>query len=158
MNAGPEDFEGVIELIALKRYEQPPPGYFNRLPGKILARIEAEEVAPGFWERLAAQFALKPATAYAFGLALCGVFVVGIGYSLQTDMEESAALPLADESWRIPAARPVQPLPLAAGVSIGGESLRGNELSSTNPVAPGGSLMIDGLQLRVQPASYSGGY
>jgi hypothetical protein len=43
MNEPENQFEDIAQLLRLKRHEQPPPGYLDRLPAQILARIAAEE-------------------------------------------------------------------------------------------------------------------
>jgi len=71
----------VERIIALKRFEQPPPGYFHLLPGRIISRIEAGEQEPSFWEKLWPSFAVRPSLAYALGLTVCGALTAGIFYT-----------------------------------------------------------------------------
>ena len=43
MNTPPEnEFQDLRRLLALKRHEQPPPGYFNNLHRDIIAQLKAE--------------------------------------------------------------------------------------------------------------------
>ena len=76
-----KEFETLRKALALKRYEQPPPGYFNRLPNQIMARIEAGEGETKFWQRFIPSFTLRPAMAYGLGLAVCGVVAVSVYYT-----------------------------------------------------------------------------
>jgi len=39
----PDDFKSLRRLLALKRYEKPPPGFFEDFSARVMARIEAEE-------------------------------------------------------------------------------------------------------------------
>ena len=94
MNTSPDDFEKLRKLMSLKRHEQPPPGYFNQLPGRIIARIEAGESAPTFWQRLSDVFVMKPSHAYALGLFVCGALGVGtfLSFKSQTNQAGSPAV------------------------------------------------------------------
>jgi len=84
MNSDPRTFEGLRRLLVLKRYEQPPPGYFDRFPGEVIARIREYEseasMGPGMpwlrrlWNALEYR-AVLPAT---FGAAVCSVLVLGL--------------------------------------------------------------------------------
>ena len=46
MNSEKENFDQLRRLLKLKRYEQPPPGYFNNFSSKVIARIEAGPARP----------------------------------------------------------------------------------------------------------------
>ena len=73
----PDEFESVRKLLALKRHEEPPPGYFDRLPGEVRARITHAQANPEpFWRRWLESWVLSPqlATSYA---ALACLLVVG---------------------------------------------------------------------------------
>ena len=95
MNMQPEheNFEDLRRILVLKRYEQPPPGYFNDFSRRIIARIEAGEgeAYVSLFERWMAgvpwvlrvfqTFERKPILAGAFGMAMCGLIVSGVVYS-----------------------------------------------------------------------------
>ena len=84
MNSQSDNFEQIRKLLSLKRYEQPPPGYFESLSARIVSRIEsAESDRPGLWERLGFAFGSKPAFVCALGVVVCGLFCIGILSTLQ---------------------------------------------------------------------------
>ena len=89
MNSDHNEFEALRKLIALKRYEQPPPGYFNRLPGRIAARLESGEGQPGFWEKVLAPFAFRPAFVYGFSLMALSALTCSMIYSVRSRTQES---------------------------------------------------------------------
>jgi len=99
MNADPENFDSLMQLLALKKYEQPPPGYFNRLPGQILARLESQEEEAGFWGKLFSGLVVRPALAYSVGLAFCGAFATGIFYAFQVQPTEVASESNGSQGW-----------------------------------------------------------
>lgn len=92
MSTEQEQFNKLRLLLTVKRYEQPPPGYFNRLPSNIIAQIRAEgrHAEVGFGERLAWsapwlqrmwQFLeTKPVFAGSLGVAVCALLLAGVGY------------------------------------------------------------------------------
>jgi hypothetical protein len=88
MSNAPEEFEQLRKLLKLKRYEQPPPGYFNNFSTKVVNRIEANHEgvdlawAQAPWLR---KFMLlletNPMAAGLFGVSVCGLLISGIAYS-----------------------------------------------------------------------------
>ena len=103
MNEAPENFDALQKLLALKRHEQPPPGYFDRLPGLILSRLDEPEAEPEFWSRLLSGFILRPAFAYSLGLVFCGALATGIGYAVRVVPNQAASQPMSSESWGLAA-------------------------------------------------------
>src|SRR5689334_10350279 len=93
MNPETENFEQLRRLLALKRHEQPPPGYFNDFSSRVIARIKAGEQAEDsfgigqwFWggawlQRLWSAAESKPALAGAFGVLVCALLISGVVYS-----------------------------------------------------------------------------
>ena len=89
MSPIPDDFEQLRRLLALKRHEQPPPGYFHGFSRQVIVRIKAGElgdpVEVAGWsfgggsllQRIWATLDARPVLAGAFGVAVCGFFVVG---------------------------------------------------------------------------------
>ncbi len=155
MNSDQENFEALRKLLALKKYEQPPPRYFSELSTRILNRIEREPQTIPFWERFFPNIGLNPALAYSFGLLACGTLVFGLGYSLKTEPEQTVAHPFGDENRSIASSMPAAQD--APGLSLSNYQV--NQLASTNPVMGTEPLpsLFDGLNLRVTPVNYSSG-
>jgi hypothetical protein len=98
-----KEFSSLRQLLALKRHEVPPPGYFDDFSGQIIARIKAGEARgeSPLVERLAGEapwmlrlmrfFEAKPAMVGAMAAALCMLLVAGILYS-GSDSSDSMAL------------------------------------------------------------------
>lgn len=80
-----DDFQELRRLLALKRNEVPPPGYFEGLSGQVMARIRAGEIpdAPSSFsmrnwvERIWAILEAKPVFAGASAVGLCALLVAG---------------------------------------------------------------------------------
>ena len=98
MSQDSQDFGSLRRLLALKRHEQPPPGYFNDFSSQVIARIKAGDRAEEsamerlFWEapwlqRLWAAIETKPIIAGAFGTAVCALLIGGIIYSEKADVQ-----------------------------------------------------------------------
>jgi hypothetical protein len=95
MNENENKFESLRRLLALKRHETPPPGYFEHFSGEVTARIRAGEAGgaesasrqlPRLFQLLSA-FEAKPAFAGAFAFSLCLLLVFGIVYAERPDMQ-----------------------------------------------------------------------
>jgi len=84
MDAENDQFEQVRRLLALKKYEQPPPGYFNNFSTKVIARLQALETArPATWlQRLGLDLDFRPAMMGAFGVVVCGLLLVAVFTSM----------------------------------------------------------------------------
>lgn len=119
MDIQPENFENLRRLLALKRHEQPPPGYFDELRAGILDRLQAGDVRRETtaerlrWEvpwlhRFLEALSAKPALTGVFGAAACAVVLSGVLYAERLNMpalaQDDAASPvmLSSTSPRIP--------------------------------------------------------
>jgi hypothetical protein len=147
MNPDPENFDALRRLLALKRHEQPPPGYFNSFSSQVIARIKAGERgeaeswllrlagAASWWQRLSASLQSKPGFAGAFGAAVCALVLSGIVYS------ENSPVPMAQSL-----------IPAEANVLLGGSLAAANDAlqqaeytyAGTNAIALSGGPMTSG--------------
>lgn len=92
-----EKFDELRKLLALKRHEQPPPGFFRDLPGRVLMQIEQEEsVRPGWWARLREAFELRPALSVGFAGGLCCLLVAGVYHGQKTGSEAEGGLAVSE--------------------------------------------------------------
>ena len=78
MNESENNFESLRRLLALKRHEIPPPGYFNNFPRQVMARLRAGEAdappaiaAPSWLLKFFQAFEAKPAYVSSFACSLC---------------------------------------------------------------------------------------
>lgn len=100
MKADQENFDQLRRLLALKKYEQPPAGYFSDFSQQVIMHIRAagpEAEAAGaerlVWEapwlqRFWATLEHNPILAGAFGVMVCALLISGVIYS-----ENMARLP-----------------------------------------------------------------
>jgi hypothetical protein len=104
-----ENFDAVRKLLRCKRYEQPPPGYFLSFSDKVLARIEADDVAQysSWWSWLVNRFDAKPVLVCVYGLAVSGLLLMGFRLSHVFEAELNAA-PVPGGPWL--AATPASPM------------------------------------------------
>ena len=159
-----ENFDSLRRLLTLKRYEQPPPGYFNRFSSQVIERIRSgEQLVEATWferlgweapwlQRVWSIFDAKPILAGALGVAVCGLLVSGIVYSEQVEPPQASfatttAVPLATQLEN----QPPSSLFRAQGPSTG--------LSGTGLVVPANdqnSPLLGELQrAHTQPASFT---
>jgi hypothetical protein len=153
-----QNFEDLRKLLALKKHEQPPPGYFNRLPGKILARIEASEFATQstWWDWLVARFDARPILACAYGFTISGLLLMGfrLSQALQHDPDAETSTASLGGGWlaATPDAITTQPGPFLQA-HIGTPAATFLNFSSSEPVIELNSSRPIGRMF--QPVSYS---
>jgi hypothetical protein len=137
MNENENNFESLRRLLALKRHETPPPGYFNDFSRQVLQRIRlgeteqsanlAEELfshAPWLAKLLHA-FDARPVFAGGFAGALCLLLLLGIVYAERPDLTPQPLLQVENSSAELAAVSPTALSQPADQIGI---------VSSTNPV------------------------
>jgi hypothetical protein len=100
MSSSPEDFEALRKLMKLKRYEQPPPRFFedfsSRVQDGILAAKPASFGVEAPW--LARFFRFLEANslvAGGFATAVCALMLGGLFYSESLDQMTAAVAPVS---------------------------------------------------------------
>ena|SRR5688572_29452094 len=136
-----ENFDQLRKLLALKRYEQAPPGYFANFSGKVIARIEAAETAADltWWQRLGLQFDFKPALMCGLGIVVCGLLSAAIITSAFESADQPVGLVMGP-SLNSPAAVPFNVM------------TADNLPESTQPVFS--ASRFDQFETRAVPASF----
>ena len=129
MNPEQDQFRNVRRLLALKRHEQPPPGYFDDFSEQVIIRIRAGERIEHFslWEALSWEapwlqriwsiLETRPVAAGAFGAAICGLLMAGTLYS---EPKEGSLMPLGDSLATVPPPQHHQIELRASGSESGG--------------------------------------
>jgi hypothetical protein len=141
--SSPEHFDSLEKLLRLKRYEQPPPRYFDEFSGRVISRIKAGAGRNSWWERFG--FDLRPAFAAAAGMFACGLVVYGVATA-------DGSVEISPESIALGSPSPV----LTSGEGLVLNSEQSPSANSTNPV-PSDSASIDRhlFDLKAVPASFA---
>ena len=110
MNEDENNFESLRRLLALKRYETPPPGYFNNFSRQVLQRIRASHNEPSanmleelfnqapWLAKLFQALDVRPVLAGGFAGALCLLLLFGIVYAERPDFTPETLLQAANSS------------------------------------------------------------
>jgi hypothetical protein len=154
MNENENNFDALRQLLKLKQHEMPPPGYFNRFSGQVIARIRAGEAARPASEtawlvKFLQLFEFKPAFAGAFASALVLLLVFGIVYADRPDSSPQTLFQNSEQSSGSFAAATPSMLPQTAD-SIG-IMASNNAASSLQPVAS----LFGSQNPFAQPVSFS---
>jgi hypothetical protein len=164
MNQETENFEQLRRLLAIKRHEQPPPGYFDDFSSQVIVRIKAGDrgeqadilerlFGEALWlQRIRAALEGKPILAGVAGVAMCGLLVAGVVYSSAGDVPAVAFVPGTDEAPTAQAGMALADHPLLA------KPVEFAEPSSTSPITAvqtDALLLGDLAKLRAQPAGFS---
>lgn len=162
MRNSSDPFDGLQKLLALKRHEQPPPGYFDRLPGEILHRIRTERLPqPSWWDVLTEQhpwlqdvvrlLEARPLAASAVG-AVAGALLLAAVFAGHQAAQPPIHPPVGTSG-------PAESQPTLFAGAFPGNPGFGSQteiLASTNPVAPSSPPMglFDGRLINPQPVTF----
>ena len=159
MSSETEDFESLRRLLALKKHEKPPLGYFETFASRVRSGIVAAEVLQSNWwlrvgeeaswlKRMWTALTKRPAFAAAFGVVVCGMVFGGIYFTQKPNVEASTTLA---ESLKI---QTPSPAALPVGHLASPQILAS---SSTNPVigASGSASLFDQIGVPSRPAAVS---
>jgi hypothetical protein len=159
MNENENNFEPLRRLLALKKHEIPPPGYFDKFSGQVTARIRAggdDKPTQLFSEapwllKLLQIFEAKPAFAVTFASSLCLLLLFG---TIFAERPESAPQPVLQMSAQ-------SDTPFVASVSQSGLMASADQtgiIASTNPVLdfqPSASLFSQPQNPLAQQVSFT---
>jgi hypothetical protein len=153
-----QEFEKLRQLLALKRHENPPPGYFREFSSRVLNQIERENVqtSQSWFQRLTALFQTRPAISWSFCMATGLVLVAATTLFEGNPGGQTDGFPSVEPTF---AAMPGQVTPASTAGVIFVTNLQpagfALEMSppATNP-APTDSLFGAPFYLRVEPASF----
>ncbi len=93
------EFEKLRQLMALKRHETPPPGYFRDFSSRVLSGIEREEARAreGWFSRLASLLQARPAISASFCTATALVLIAATTLFEGDPQEAATGLPRVDQ-------------------------------------------------------------
>ena len=160
MNTEQQDFDRLLRLLKLKRYEQPPPRYFNDFSSQVIDRIKSggrERMDVPWFQRLLEALDAKAAFAWMFGLAACALVVSGIVYSEAVDypqvnmLPEQSALPVSIETAQVPEQTITAP-PISLSQPVNGGLIAFTP--DTNSIVPRNDSLFNLIQPVTEPVSW----
>jgi hypothetical protein len=160
MERDEQNFDSLKRLLALKRHEVPPPGYFDNFSREVIASIKtgrsggpSDLVERSSWEatwfgRLWTALEARPVFAALCGMAFCGLLVSGLVLS-ETKSDSTAPFAI----FMAPEIRPVSEVAAESAPLLGSPSV--TPVGATMAPAQPGSLFNLRPPLNVQPSSHS---
>jgi hypothetical protein len=155
MGSSSNDGSDLRSLLKLKRYEQPPPRFFDGLSEDVLHRLRGPE---GLREQslitsLGLRFGLKPALFYGLGFACCALAFYGVVSLL---VKSPPPVPADQLMANSPGGQPQEVQHAGGGSLFAAEPSHGSGAISTNPVlSPGGvAYPIDISRVKPTPAAF----
>jgi hypothetical protein len=142
-----QEFRLLKKLLALKRHENPPPGYFENFSDKVAARIRAaEEARPdtSYWQWLARGLEWRTALVGLYAVSFIGLVTWGIYFGMKTGNENLASQP-----------PPVTASPILVTGSGGKDSKEADQktmIVASNATAPDG--LFAPPNLKTAPAAF----
>lgn len=155
MKEDPQEFETLRRLLALKRHEAPPPGYFESFSGRVINRIRSEDARPqnGLFGQLFELFRARPAVSWAFGVA-SAVVLLAAPALFESPQTAGVEGPPAGSSFAVKAA----PGPVSSASFVFSTNFQSTQLVA-DPETPTNSLrdsLFDApFYQRVEPVSFS---
>ena len=167
MNEQEQNFNSLKQLLQLKQHEVPPPGYFNRFSGEVIARIRAGEASRS--ENLTARlqsdvpwlakflsiFETKPGVVGAFATSLCLLLVLTVVFAERSEQTARDILAISPE----PSGIPGNSLASVTAPGLATADNTGGIVASTNPVTslqPTATMFGQpGYASLFQPASFA---
>jgi len=142
MNESENNFESLRRLLALKRHEIPPPGYFNGFSGQVMSRIRAgetaesrETVGSSWLLKFLQVFEAKPAYVGSFACSMCLLLLFGIVYAERPDGAPKTTFLTALTQPAVSLADATSPV-LSQSPAQTGLMVSTNPVLSLEPVAP----------------------
>jgi hypothetical protein len=136
MHPDQDPSEKLLKLLVIKRYEQPPPGFYNRFSSGVLTRLESAKpaAAPSLWQRMFEAVLDRSIVVGAYGCLVVAMVVTGLkvaGYYEGSEVGTSAEA-------HMPMATAVIPEnPIQNSLSVGSDWLaQAGRRPSFNPVIP----------------------
>ena len=154
MDPATDNFAGLRSLLKLKRYEQPPPRYFEDLSQGVIHRLRGPEGLrqQSLLASLGLRTEWKPAFFYALGVACCALSLYGVASLVVTGPTPDAGDP---QTASVFSPNDLLSPSLAAPV-LSREGPPEASTASTNPVLDPGtvSFPLDAFRLRPMPVRY----
>ena len=133
------NFQDLKRLLKLKQHEIPPPGYFNRFSGDVMARIragETEQAESSVWANFLRIFEAKPGMIGGLATSLCLVLLGGVVFADRSDENSMGSGMAVSGGSGIPAGSPALAQTVALAPSGGsGITVTTNPIVSLQPMA-----------------------
>ena len=170
MNENENNFESLRQLMALKKHEVPPPGYFNRFSARVINEIEGQQRMTGTEKmvvtmpwlfRILLRLQGRPALV---GSVATGVFVLlAVGLILADRPDELPGIAAGNltpvnsaDALNMPQTFASSDLMTVAGTSNSDQASSAGLAISTNVGLQPVASMFGNANSLVQPASFNG--